>query len=340
MKNVLIIATHGLGDLVMLLPVLKGYSFTGLKVTILLKGKAEQDLLLSIEIPFRVNILLFSEYSSIRKKISLIKYLRSHYLSYVIPQIGISRAKYALLFFLLKKVRFTSYPTFLRYLFFRVDKSKHKVLVNYEIFGFTNIKCDFMEKFSYPELKFSSNEELSIIDQSFPDYKNIIIAPGSGILEAHKRWSRDKYALLVDRLLEVHDDVVITVVGSSSELELISYIKNRCIPNNRLIFQPGTLSISQLLLLITKAKLVLSNCNGVSHLAALCQTHIIGLYGPTDPEFTGPFGVSFDSVRLNLDCSPCYNKDYQQGCGNPICMEGISVKKVFNIVNNHLIKTI
>jgi heptosyltransferase II len=340
MKNILIIATHGLGDLVMLLPVLKSYDFTGFHVTILLKGKAEQDLLHSIKLPFRINIFLFSEYGSIPKKISLIKHLRHYSFTYVIPQAGVSLSKFALLFFLLKKVGYNNYLTFLRYMIsHRIDKGKHKALINHDIFGLTNLKYNVKKKLIYPELKFSVEEEASFITQSFSDYKNIIIAPGSGIVEAHKRWSSEKYVLLIDRLLEVHDDVAITVVGSSSELKLMSYIKSRCIPDNRLSFKAGILSISQLLLLISKAKLVISNCNGVSHLAALCQTHIIGLYGPTDPKFTGPFGVSFDSVTLNLDCSPCYNKDYIQGCGNPVCMEGITVKKVCNIVNNHLIKT-
>jgi heptosyltransferase II len=339
MKNVLIIATHGLGDLVMLLPVLKSYDFTGLQVTMLLKGKAEQDLLLSTALSFKVDIFLLSKYDSIRKKINLIRCLHYRTFSYIYPQAGVSRAKYTLLFVLVKKARYASYYTFLRYLLFHcTDRSKHKALVNHDIFGLTNLKYNSRGRSIYPDLIFSNNEDVSFIGQPFLGCKKILISPGSGNLEAHKRWSRDKYVSLIDRLLGIYNDVAITVVGSSSELELISYIESRCASNIRLTFQPGTLSISQLLLLITKADLVLSNCNGVSHLSALCQTHVVGLYGPTDPEFTGPFGVSFDSVSLNLDCSPCYNRNYMQGCGNPVCMNDIPLHKVANAINNHLDK--
>jgi len=338
-KNVLIIATHGLGDLVMLLPVLNAYDFTNLHVTFLLKGKAERDLLLSVVLPFRAEILLLSECNSAHDKYRLLKKLRLRKFLNIIPQVGTSYVKLSFLALLLRKVIFTNSIFFLHYFFFhKGGRNRHKVLVNDNIFRLTKLKYSVQQELIYPQLMISDDVKINFFDRSFSVNKHIVITPGSGLLESHKRWPHNKYALLIDQLLEIYHDITVSVVGSSSESELLSNIKSKCVPNSRLIFQSGTLSIPQLLLLLLKSDLVLSNCNGVSHLSALCQTHVIGLYGPTDPKYTGPFGVSFYPISLNLECSPCYKRGNIEGCGNAVCMSNISVAQVLNAINTKLIQ--
>jgi ADP-heptose:LPS heptosyltransferase len=67
-------------------------------------------------------------------------------------------------------------------------------------------------------------------------------------------------------------------------------------------------------------------------MACAADSPIIGIYGPTDDRITGPISDSFIPITAGLDCSPCYRRDYRFGCGDPVCMEKISVEKVYQAV--------
>lgn len=67
-------------------------------------------------------------------------------------------------------------------------------------------------------------------------------------------------------------------------------------PNpNRFINLTSKTSLMQLVNLIQRAKLVISNDSGPIHMAAAFGIPVVGLYGPTNPERTGPFPL--DGVR-------------------------------------------
>jgi hypothetical protein len=73
-------------------------------------------------------------------------------------------------------------------------------------------------------------------------------------------------------------------------------------------------------------------CSGIAHLASLADVPIVGLFGPTNPGFTGPFSDKLRVVKLNLPCSPCYGTDFVTGCGNAICMSMLYPEIVFDAV--------
>lgn len=68
------------------------------------------------------------------------------------------------------------------------------------------------------------------------------------------------------------------------------------VPNpDRFINLTSKTSLMQLVSLIQRAKLVISNDSGPIHMAAAFGIPVVGLYGPTNPERTGPFPL--DGVR-------------------------------------------
>ena len=67
----------------------------------------------------------------------------------------------------------------------------------------------------------------------------------------------------------------------------------------------GKLSLPQMAVLCGKAKLCLGTDGGIFHLAATMQTPVVGLYGPTNWQETGPRGVAHRIVRQSMDCAPC-----------------------------------
>jgi ADP-heptose:LPS heptosyltransferase len=64
------------------------------------------------------------------------------------------------------------------------------------------------------------------------------------------------------------------------------------------------------------------------HLAAVLNTPVVALFGPTAPWRTGPHGNNHRVLRMELDCSPCF----QRTCDTVECMTAIEVDDVFRAV--------
>ena len=91
----------------------------------------------------------------------------------------------------------------------------------------------------------------------------------------------------------------------------------------------GKLTLNQLIGLMSLAKLVISADSGPLHIANSLGTNVVGLFGPTRPEITGPRGsgraiVLQHAVGCNKEA--CYYLD----CPDNICMQAISVEDVVN----------
>ncbi len=160
----------------------------------------------------------------------------------------------------------------------------------------------------------------------------LVLAPGSGETEAHKRWPPVHFATLCNRLVDYADDIRIVLMGSPGERPLLEEISRRSrIEHPRLaIFAPAR--IEWALGALSVARCFVGNCAGPAHLAAAADTPIVGLYGPTNPAYTGPYSQDLRVVRLGMACSPCYHVKNIHGCGNPICMRRIEPDLVFRAV--------
>jgi heptosyltransferase I len=56
-------------------------------------------------------------------------------------------------------------------------------------------------------------------------------------------------------------------------------------------------TIGQLIALTRRARIFVGGDTGPLHLAAALEVPVIGLYGPTDPARTGPFGTKAIALR-------------------------------------------
>ena len=89
----------------------------------------------------------------------------------------------------------------------------------------------------------------------------------------------------------------------------------------------GKTSLGQSLALYAKADVVISADSGPLHLANSVGTKVIGLFGPTRPEMTGPRGIGDKRIlfhEMGCNKTPCYHL----GCHDNVCMKGISVDNV------------
>ncbi len=90
----------------------------------------------------------------------------------------------------------------------------------------------------------------------------------------------------------------------------------------------GETSLKELVLVLRACALAVTNDTGPMHIAAAVGTTVIGIFGSTSPEFTGP-GMPGNTqhriLRFSAPCSPCFLKV----C--PIdmrCMDSVTVESV------------
>ncbi len=173
-------------------------------------------------------------------------------------------------------------------------------------------------------------EEIKTIDSLSGKDTYIAIHPGGPMIL--KRWSIDNYVNIIRFLLDKYP-VKILLVGGKDEHSLnqsiISLTNDR-----RVIDLSGRITLSQLALTMKKASLFLGNDSGPMHIAAICGTKVIGLFGPTDPERFGPYGANCIAIRKETNCPPCAKSickipDYR-------CIDKISVENVIEIIEKIL----
>lgn len=118
-----------------------------------------------------------------------------------------------------------------------------------------------------------------------------------------KRWPSRSFAQLADRLKE-YFDCEILLFGSKDEETIKQEIKNSMKLSCRLIDQ---MDIRTTAALIENCDLFVSNDSGLMHIAAASGVKTVGIFGPTDPIRTAPYGRSHIVVRSGIDCSPCFS---------------------------------
>ncbi len=158
------------------------------------------------------------------------------------------------------------------------------------------------------------------------------ILPGTPYAVVHaggnwdlKRWPASYFVEWIRLLLQNYSWKVI-LCGTSKE-EALSKEIQAPFDDKEVINLCGKTSLDALALMIKNAKLLLSNDSGPIHLAASQKTKIVGLFGPTSPELTGPISAGQAViVKKDVGCEvPCYFKS----CNYRVCMEWLSPQEVF-----------
>jgi ADP-heptose:LPS heptosyltransferase len=102
---------------------------------------------------------------------------------------------------------------------------------------------------------------------------------------------------------------------------------------NRALTVTGVTDPLKLAALLKRLDLLVSNDTGPMHLAAAVDTAVVTLFGPTNPDRTGPYGEKHTVIRAAVNCSPCYRRRCDR---DELCMSTISVEKVKEAVENSL----
>lgn len=118
--------------------------------------------------------------------------------------------------------------------------------------------------------------------------KIIVMCPNSRRPE--KEWKG--FADLTEMIFSNTDDTIVAWLGQQP----IHYRAHW--PQNRFFNLIGKTTILEMIELINRAHLVVSNDSGPMHLAAALNKTIIALFGPTAPERFGPYPISSPKNRI------------------------------------------
>jgi len=178
------------------------------------------------------------------------------------------------------------------------------------------------------------------IDHSTPV---IALSAGGGAswgIEAEiKRWPKEKFALLVNKIIEKYK-VTVIIVGDLKERDLLLNIETG--HQNKVINLAGKTTLAQSAAIINRADLFIGNDGGLLHVAVALKRKTISFFGPVDPRVYGPYPpdeARHIVLRKTLECSPCYHKFRLNPCPrNRECLEKIDVDEVMEKLDILLLK--
>jgi len=141
-----------------------------------------------------------------------------------------------------------------------------------------------------------------------------------------KSWPPAYFAGLADRLVRERG-VTVVFTGTREDQPLVRSVMDAMAEDA--VDWSGTMALRQFAGFLRTVDLFISADTGAMHLASIAGARCLALFGPTDPELTGPQGRG--EVRIvRGDTGNCVVPCYNVSCSDNRCMKSISVETVFD----------
>jgi len=335
-KKILVLELWGIGDLVMMSSALGPLrrNYPNAEIAVLVKPNA------SILLKYNENIDEFIEFDfpwtkfrgkyriwqwNWRGLIRVVKKLRRKEFDLAICARGDIRNN--ILLFLSQSTRrvgydFTGGAYFLTDVVDQRSSRKHRVNDWNRLLRYLELKV----KNFYPKIYISEDEskkaEKFISDQGIAQ-NNLIVGIHPGARIAVRRWPLEKFTKVAEHIKNKYNAKIILFIGPDGygDNMLGNFIKAK-------------LSLRELIALMSKLALFVCNDSGPMHIATAINISVIALYGPTDPQWFGPYGEAHRIlIKEGFKCRPCY--DYCK-YETPLCVTEISVDEVIEEVDRKM----
>ncbi len=331
-KNILIVRTDRIGDVVLTLPlaqIIKKH-YPDSRIAFLLRDYTKS---LAEGNPFIDEVITLKVANGKLKFTENIKQLRNKYDTCIIVSPVFTIA--LILFFSKIKTRVGTGYRWYSFLFnkkifeHRKYGEKHELEYNVRMLKQLQIDEEIDENSVAFNLHISHESEQSAVkflsDLSISHGEKIIIChPGSG--GSAVDLPTNKFKELVNKL--AHNlGITVLITGSSSEVELCSQL----VVNEKTINIAGKIKLEILAAIINKSEMVLANSTGPIHIAAALGKKVIGFYpkiAACSPKRWGPYTNKKIIFTPKLDCSNCTRKQ----CEELDCMNSIDIDEVFTSI--------
>jgi len=149
----------------------------------------------------------------------------------------------------------------------------------------------------------------------------LTIAPGT-IWET-KHWGTEKFADVARHFLR--RGFAVALMGSRRERAVCEEVA-RLAPGA--VDIAGETTLAELAALIRHSAISVTNDSGPMHLAVALDRPVVGIFGPTDPVWIGPYGHPDNALRAGVPCSPCLLRQLSRCHYGHVCMERVSASAV------------
>ena len=163
-------------------------------------------------------------------------------------------------------------------------------------------------------------KQLIFLPQSLP-VQFICFAPGA-IYGPAKQWPLESFRELGE-IMTRESDLPVILLGTEADQKTAEFIQNQSKGITNLCGKTG---LNQLVAILARASLLVSNDSGAMHVMAALQRPQIALFGSSTPRWTAPLNPMAKVIYLDLECSPCFKRQCPFGHLN--CLTGISHQQV------------
>lgn len=132
----------------------------------------------------------------------------------------------------------------------------------------------------------------------------LVLNPGAAYGSA-KRWYPDRFAAVGNRLSS-QLGIPVVIVGGPAEVTIGGDIEQQLsVPAVNLV---GRTTVREMMAVIGKSRLVISNDSGPMHIAAAFGAPTVAIFGPTDHTTTYPLSRRSVVVHSGAECAPCLKR--------------------------------
>lgn len=214
-----------------------------------------------------------------------------------------------------------------KYFHYKKDITQHAIL-NFARTCDSNISTSDIK----PNVLFSNNEKELLNKYGLKAGKYICLVPGVGKVRIHRAWPFEKWTSLAEEILNEDKEIKIVFLGGKDEKKDKRYEEESF--KDRIVNLIGELTLSEDAKIISQSQCLISCDTGLLHLASALSKNVIGLYGPTLPERSGPFNINSKTVKANnCECIGSF-KDIKncKKTKSPFgyCMNNLTVEAVKN----------
>lgn len=189
-----------------------------------------------------------------------------------------------------------------------------------------------LNEFPYPKLHVDLTDRDNILNQFSLrlDRPVLVICPGAEYGPS-KRWPETYYAMVAEE--KIQQGWQVWLMGSAKDKQVTDLLVYSIDEKHKHQVKnlAGATNLTQAIQLIALSDAVLTNDSGLMHISAALNKPLVVVYGSTSPEHTPPLTAKVKIVSLNLDCSPCFERECPKLHNH--CMKLLQPSQVMQALN-------
>jgi len=161
-----------------------------------------------------------------------------------------------------------------------------------------------------------------------PDDPIAALSPGTSGRRSVKEWTDEGFAAVGCHLSKL--GIRTLILGTEPAYNIVK----EC---SEILDLSGKTNLGEVTAVLARCKLLIAVDSGILHLCAATGTSVIGLYGPSNPNITGPQGDGHIVLTSGAECSPCVRTECSLARK---CMTELSAADVISAVDSILAREV